>query len=389
MRIAVALTLLSAACGRFGFDRAAVSDDEAGDAPPPTIDTGPAATLACNTPSRFPIGAANLSKLTATAVGNGFAVFGVDTAGRLAGWSYQFDATGALVAVAQDVTIDGDIADNLGAAAIGDDIVLAAITGRISPTGTRLYPLDAALAPRGPKQSYAEFAGTVPLAAHGGKLAFLASQGSLQVEARRVSTLGVMVGAPTVVAPAALRAGNVAIAPRGTGWIATWVGAVASPNSVDTALLDESLAVVAGPVGGNATMFDPIQPRAAWAKGSGTYLFTWYAKNAVDDDELFVQLADANLDAIGTTVLAASFSYAPSVASDGTDFWLVWNNYNLARLETMRVSAAGVLSAAAPVTTSGGVPGQWTMVERLGQAVLVWAEVGGSGPDLWISALCP
>ncbi|MGE5183505.1 MAG: hypothetical protein ACM31C_15645 [Acidobacteriota bacterium] len=40
------------------------------------------------------------------------------------------------------------------------------------------------------------------------------------------------------------------------------------------------------------------------------------------------------------------------------------------------------------ITNSGGTPGKWTMVARATQPVLVWTELGGSGPDLYFDPMC-
>lgn len=390
MRIAVAVTLLSAACGRLGFEGAAASggDDDI-DAPPSMPDgedPGPAALLACDTPVRFPIGATALTAMAATKTTDGFAVFGVQSTGRLAGWRFRVDAAGVVGAGAQDVAIDTDIADGIGAVASGNDILLASITGRAAPTGSRLYPLDGALGLRGAAQSYGDFAGTVPLAEEGGDLVLVTSRSTRQVDVQRVSKLGVQVGASKQVAAPTRIAGSVVIGPTADGYGAAWVSAIASPNAVEVAHMSLDLDVAGGPVSFNPTAFDPTQPRIAWLKDADAHLVVWYVKNATNDDDVWIQRLDGFQQPIGTPAMIASFSYGPEVVSDKTGFVIAWNNYAAGKIETVRVDAAGNVSPPVAVGPTG-VGGQWKLVERLGQAVLLWSEAGSD--DVSISAICP
>jgi hypothetical protein len=52
-----------------------------------------------------------------------------------------------------------------------------------------------------------------------------------------------------------------------------------------------------------------------------------------------------------------------------------------------RVGWTGTVMPKTTVTTSGGTPRPWTMLERAGQA-LAWTEAGGTGPDRWLDAMC-
>jgi len=52
-----------------------------------------------------------------------------------------------------------------------------------------------------------------------------------------------------------------------------------------------------------------------------------------------------------------------------------------------KIDATGNITPRA-IVRSGGTPGPWTTVERDGQPVLVWSEVGGSGPDLYFDPMC-
>ena len=113
--------------------------------------------------------------MTPAGLPDGFALFTVDTTGNLTSWRYRFDASGALGTSVQSRMLASDIADTVGAVAVGNEILVAAVTGRIAPTGTSIFALDGDLAARGPTQTYPEFAGTTPFALASGDLAFVAT----------------------------------------------------------------------------------------------------------------------------------------------------------------------------------------------------------------------
>ncbi len=39
------------------------------------------------------------------------------------------------------------------------------------------------------------------------------------------------------------------------------------------------------------------------------------------------------------------------------------------------------------IASSGGAPGPWSVLDRFDQPVLVWTEIGGTGPDLYIDTI--
>jgi hypothetical protein len=116
---------------------------------------------------------------------------------------------------------------------------------------------------------------------------------------------------------------------------------------------------------------------------------TWYEKDAVSDDAVWIQILDGALAPVTVPMLVATKSLKPRVASDGTDYWIAWVSYESGtdKLVAVRVTAAGAVNPRA-VETSGGTPVHWDMVARQGQAVLAWTEAGGVGPDLWFEAMC-
>jgi len=56
-------------------------------------------------------------------------------------------------------------------------------------------------------------------------------------------------------------------------------------------------------------------------------------------------------------------------------------------LAATHVTSSGAMTPYT-IAGSGGTPGHWWLLERAGQSVLVWTEINGSGPDLYIGPLC-
>src|SRR5262245_53458878 len=144
--------LVLAGCGRFGFDP---SESPAPDAPPPPPpgDSGvdPPRLLACGQPVRFMTGA--LDELAAAPTSSGFVIAGRDET-ELAGWSYAWQGD-ALAATADHKMLDNQ-ARTVGAASVGDDVVIASVFGANAPAGTTLYPVGGGLAERGQPRSRGE-----------------------------------------------------------------------------------------------------------------------------------------------------------------------------------------------------------------------------------------
>jgi hypothetical protein len=382
--------LLIASCGRWGFSQQPPAIDDA----TPAVDATPLQNaLVCGQPQRFQIGAAGIDQLTATPTHAGYSLFTVDTTGNLAGWSYEWQEAG-LVAAAENVALDSDVATTVGATDVGSDLVVAAIHGASSATGTNVYPLAGDLTNRGPTAVHTEISGdTMPIAKSGvgNGLALVTVDAGFVVSARAITTFGEYAGNPVQVVDGTLRAGSISIEPAGTGYVMTWTEALSTPNALRIALLDASFAVVAGPFTQNTTGFDPARPHVVWASTSNVYLTAWHEKNVGGDDDVFIQLRDHDLNPITPATIIANFSHTPVIATDGTDFWVAWRTYTTMpdHLEAAHLTPTGTLTPRSVTSTSGATPKHYTMLERNGQAVMVYTETGGSGPDLWLDALCP
>jgi hypothetical protein len=248
---------------------------------------------------------------------------------------------------------------------------------------------DATGASRGPTIEHTELAADVSLATSpSGQLAFANVDVATQaVLVRRIDALGTYRAAPvTVTTDVSTYA---MLGPATPGFIAQWNVMQAGADPLMIALLDETFAIVAGPiqVNNNGTGQGPGRPRVVWAAESDTYLITWHEKNGVDDDVWF-QLRDGNLDPITVPAILGLHGIKSEVSTDGTAFWVSWKDLTTGVLFAASISPTGVMTPRT-VTTSGGLPSQWTMLRSGTQPVLVWLETGGSGPDLWIDPLCP
>jgi hypothetical protein len=388
-----ALVALLSACGRFGFtDRPpGTSGGDDTTAPDSTTTQTPDGTtaiaaLTCGMPQRFQIGLTP-SGMAAVQTPTGFALVTVDT-NNIKGWTYQL-SEGTLTATNQNVTIGANANGTIGVAAASGSLMIAASNG--SPaTGTTLYMLDAAtLAPlAAPSVRVDEFATTVPIAALANKFGYATQLATGEADVRLVAPDGTDATTPMLLADGATMPSDVSILPIGTGILANaFVVAWEDPSGGKIAKLDAGLNPVLGPVAMSAEYSLSIARSA-----SGTYLAAWHQKNVTDDDDVYAQLLDANLVAIGMPFEVAPFSQQPRVSSDGTDFWLTYRTYDPMGvapdlMAASRVSATGQVMARA-VTNSGGTPGNWLVLGIAGQSVLVWTETNGSGPDLYFDPLC-
>jgi hypothetical protein len=379
--------VVSAGCGRWGFD----SQDEA--APPDSLVEADAPSVAptgfvCNEPQRFASSGAPISAMTAVATSSGNAVFMADTAGNLAGWTYQ-NADGMLLPTSANVAIDTDVTSTISAAAQGNSIVVSAIKGLAASTGTSLYPRDKLGSSRGPVAQYTEFGADRALAVSPGGQFALAhiDVASRELRLRAIDTLG-NGGSQVVVAPALELASYATIGSGSSGYVVQWNAGNTSPSSVRIALVDQDFGVVAGPVTANGqTTEGPISPHVLWAKTSDTYLATWHEKNGSDDD-VWYQLRGPDLAPITISAVLSSSSCCTDIATDGVDFWITWLDFAGNKLVAARISATGVVTQRS-VMSSGGTPVKWTMLQSGLQPVLVWIESGGTGPEMWIDPLCP
>lgn len=369
--------LLASACGRLGFD----PGEETPDAPPP----GPA-LLACGAAPSFALGALGLEELSVVATAQGFTIASLDDAKNLYAWAYALDGDALIPAGAR--SIDADITGGFGAAAIGDDVVVAAVHGALATLGTTYHALDGALAARAPASVRAgRVLGLDPIAASG----VSPSLASIRYEGTGIAVDGLDLGG-TEIATGVLGydtevPDQLAIAPAGTGYAIAWVDTMASPNATKVALLDESLQIVTGPIT-IAGADDTILPRVRWAPTSNSYAVAWFQKAGAGDD-VYIQLFDAALQPKLAPKLVQAEAVVPRLATDGSEFWLGYINVAAtpARMDVARVALDGAITIRT-AASGGGEMMAFAMVERAGQPVLVYAEAGLGGATLWFDPLC-
>jgi hypothetical protein len=377
--------LALAGCGRLGFQ----------DQPPITPDQPDAAIaphlLACGSPTRFPIAVANEQNLTAVATTNGFAVFAADGAAKLSAWSYAFnDSVSGLAPVTEAVAVGTNANGQFGGAAIADQIVFASSNG--SPaTGTTLYGLTPAMATSTtPSARTGELAGQVPIATNGTSLAYATLSPAGDADLRLVDAACTDVSAPQVVATAAEMPSSVEVFPTLTGFGMGY--ATGANDRVEVATFDSNLVPIVAPIVLDAGT-EMYSPWFAYAPAVDRYLVAWHQKDVTDDDDVWIMIVDENLAITVQPVEVAPFSTNPVVASDGNGFWVAYNTYDPNNMLPNAMAASHVSSTGAitprAVTNTGGSPVNWGMVSRDGQAVLVWDEGGGTGPNLYLDPMCP
>ena len=344
-------------------------------------------TLRCDQPARFQVGA--VDAIAAVATPEGFAMLAA-AGGSVNGWAYEL-VDGQLIATAQAVPITTSEAGAIGAATDGTTVMVTAIQG-MPATGSALVPVDQQLASLGPPTMEVDLAVANPIASGASGFAFATMNAATSgVDARLMAAFGVIVGAPVQIIDASEVPGYVSIIPNANGYAVTYTSAATNPNVDRIELLDANLTVVAGPVTTSNSTNDAEAAHVAWAASSNAYLVAWDEKTSTDGDEVWIQMLGPNLEPVTQPRKIADHCYSPTVASDDTGFWLTWASYVNSPapdfLDAAHVALDGTITPRA-VTSSGGSPGQWTMVERLGQPVLVWAETGGSGPDLYLDPMC-
>lgn len=384
----LAVVVLMAGCGRWGFDTAspAAGPDASSDAATPTDATS---LLACGAPARFSLGV-SLSALAAVGLPGGFAMFTDDASGNLAGWAYAFDQ-GQLTATQQNVSLAMLTTGALGAAANGNTVLLASMDGMPTATGTTLYMLDPALAALAtPSMRTGQLAATTPVATSGasGAFAFVTTDGTTgEVDGHAIASNGGDAGAPIKLVDGALRPANAAIASAPGGYVVAYVDASASPRQVTLELVDDSFTLIGGPVKVDNAQGSEYAPTVASSRGS--LLVSWHAKDATNDDDVWIAMFDQNLTPTLAPTLVSTFSSDAVVAADPAGFSLAWVTYSPSpnHLGATHVAFDGTL-AAHGVLSTGGTPGKWAMVPRATQPVLVWTEVGGTGPDLYFDPIC-
>ncbi|HTR51453.1 MAG TPA: hypothetical protein VMJ10_12145 [Kofleriaceae bacterium] len=379
----VVIALLGAC--RFGFN----------DVPPGQVSTdAPAAPadamplLACSNPPRFTTNAGTATAMVATATSTGFDVFTTDSSGNLGGFAYSFSGTG-LVADASGIVLDTNANGTLGTAVNGDTVLLSSMTGLPTATGTTLYAFGRALAENGsPSVRSGELTEAAPIVADpsGSGFALFTIAGSGEVDANHVAANASDADSPVAVVQASAKASNVTVTAVANGYLVAYSSAQSSPNQVQLELVDDSFAVVVPAVSVDNAQYDEYDPVIAAV--NGVYMIAWHAKNVTDDDDVWFELRDSSLKALTVPTKLATYSDSAVAASDGTNFWIVWETYSPSTtLAGAQITPAGVTTPLT-VTGSGGTPKQWAMVPRGMQPVLVWSESGGTGPDLYIDPMC-
>jgi hypothetical protein len=376
------------ACGRYGFS------DSAPDAAP-TVDAGPDAApakLACGTPTRFQVGATGISTMAMAAPAWGFGLFTVDSSNIMHAWVYSFSGTD-LVAMVQNTTMATSMTGVLGAATLGDNILVASASGVPTATASVVYAMDSKGEEVAQPVSRAALAVTTPLAESGSStgvaLATMPS-GSTQVDVHLLDASGSDVATPTTIIPAATGADTVKLATAGSGYAAVWGQTASSRHAIEIELFDSNLNPVAGPLVADDLANDAYNGSVVFAAQSNEYLVTWHEKNSSGGDDVWFTILGSDLSVKVLPTLVANNGHNAVAASDGTGFWMVWDVYPGAMPEHLAGAAIdpnGIVTPRA-ITSSGGTPHSWAMTTRDGQPVLVWTEAGGSGPDLYFDPMC-
>ncbi|HEU4734324.1 MAG TPA: hypothetical protein VFT22_40810 [Kofleriaceae bacterium] len=384
---ALLILALAAACGRGRFDAVPAPDvavDSAPDAAPPV--------LSCAAP-RFSIGDSSKG-FAAIGTPRGYDVFAIDGSGQVQGYSYAFDttnrATAQLVAEVSGKPVHPDASGPIGAVSVGDDVLVAAGYGQ-PPAGTDLIPLASTLDPlSGGAQRPGAFGAAGSLARNGNGTLVFASQPSLQtIDLRVVSALGAdLAGPPPATASdGATDINNPSVLAVGAKLLVVW-NAILSPSVVHAQLFDEQLAPLTAPLPVSPTQSSNTEfPRAAYAPSADRTLVAWHQK-AGGGDEVWFSLRNSTLGEVRSDRLAAQ-GILPVIAAGDDDFLVVWQDKSFpSKLSAARVAMDGTVTHVS-VSSTGGTAAGWDVVVRNGQPALVWAEAGGTGPNLWIDPLCP
>ncbi|HEY3802028.1 MAG TPA: hypothetical protein VGL61_05445 [Kofleriaceae bacterium] len=376
------ILLLATACGRFGFDDLPHSNPDAGTAPDAT-DAGPP-LLACGSPTRFTIGT-DQQGFASIARDNGFAAFTSDTPGALWGWSFELDG-GALVETADDVQLGSGVSAQLGGAAVGEQMVLA---GGLTAGGTKLFSLDASLDVIGtPNMLSNDTAATVPVASSTGLLAFASTQGGAPA-IDVVGTDGMVVDGDTTVGSAGDMPSYVAAVATTSGFALGY--ADGTTGTAKLATFDEHLDSLVADTSIDAGTYMEL-PWFAYSAAQNEFLVVWHQKNATNDDDVWGMIVDQTLTTVVAPFEISPYSTNAVAGADATGFWVAYDTYDPTMMSPNKMAASRVTPSgqvtARPVTSSGGTPMSWMLVERDGQVVLTWTETGGSGPNLYFDPMC-
>lgn len=378
--------MLCVGCGHLGID--------------PLPDAAPVAPVALDCAGQhFPV-ELTADQLAATATDRGYAVFPVDSAARVTGYSFQFEPD-HLVAGVSGVAIGADATGEIGPFAVGDDVLLALPhgDGGGAATGTTLLSLDPQLVMRNSwtYDGALSAAGSLTRRSAGEPLALLSQDLSTgAVYAALMSPPGNIVVGPNPVIDGSEQAYNQTILPNGLGFVVAWDATTtdSAPDEIHARVISDQLEPSSSPT---SLTPEPARsanaPRVAYLAAADRYLFTWWEKPG-SGDQVWISLRDRDLKPIGNPVLISSErASVPAVVAGGSDFLVVWEGASTPPappvLGAARVSAAGEITPAGIHNTGGGTTG-WDLVVRDGQTALIWLEIGGlnATPNLWFDPVC-
>jgi|HubBroStandDraft_6_1064221.scaffolds.fasta_scaffold25999_3 hypothetical protein len=386
---------MAASCGRLGFnDHPTTQSPSSGtpDAPigSPTQPDAPGTMsqlLTCGSPTRFAITTDNNGFASAPRT-NGFGVFDVDSQGALWGWSYSLDDSG-LVTSADSIQMGSNTNASIGGAAIGDQFVVAGGNG--SPaTGTTLYAFDSMLKPIGsPSARSGEFAGQIPLAVNGSAIAYATTAAAGDADIRLVDANGNDASSVNIVGVATEMPSYVAVVATSGGFALGY--ADGNSGRMQIATFDSQLDVVAPPttVDGGTYMESPL---FAYSPTLDEFAVAFDVKDETEDDDAWAMIVDHNMNVVVAPFEVAPFSTNAVIAADSSGFWIAYNTYDPTGMQpdamaSSHIDASGTVLPRT-VTSSGGSPASWQLIDRDGQVVLVWAESGGNGPNLYFDPMC-
>jgi hypothetical protein len=379
--------LLVASCGRFGF--ADLPAEATPDASPssPIVDASPTPlVLTCGAPQRFAFDT-DQNGVGIAVHASGIDVFDVEGNGRLTGYSFALGSDGTLHELESGIVLGtNNAAGELGGAAIGDQVVLASTTNAM-PAGTTLFALDDALATSAmPTTDATDAAGEASIASNGTSMMLAEIDGNGNAIVRGVSTGAVESDSSTMV-------GGSDVAPYYENAMATASGfalgyGTQMPSSqVQLALLDTSLNLTTGPFTLDAGQ-DMYSPWFAYSPVLDKFLVTWHQKDENDLDDTWAMIVDNKLTIVVQPFEVAATSTNVVAGADADGFWLAYHTYMPTSIMAASHVAVDGTVTARPVTSSGGTPVNWNIVQRDGQAILVWTETGGNGPNLYLDPLC-
>jgi hypothetical protein len=389
-KLAMATTLFSVgACGRFDFGGHGQPSD-AGDDALAHVDAAPALLLSCTTPSRVTFGH-GFDALIASPTPAGFQVFAVDGSGNLSGSVLEVQPSGGVATTVDRIGLGTNQAGTFGAISIGSQTLLASIYGRPTPAGTMLQPLSTQLARMGSgSMRNGVFGGDAPVATSNQTYVFATIDRTGRVDAHPVDATGADAGASVMIVDPAETGTNVRIATADDGFVVTYA---TSSGTTRIERLDPQFNRTIGPLTvPTAVPNGVMRPVATWAPTANIYLVTWYNKDPTDGDDIWYEVLDARLQSMTSALKIGPRVFAPIVVPDdaGTGFWIVYESYATSPDQVLaaHIDAAGTLKPRAVLGSSGGGVNKFTAIERAGQPVLVWTETGGTGPDLYLDAMC-